>query len=602
MWRRGRVGRYGRNTRCGTWPDQQDRAGRVVHDEPGGPAQALRAQPRLVPVPRHDEQVRPGRGGYHHPFGTPFELEPVAARPRPCPSLAAAASSSSPAPAAASSSSRAAGSRARRPNRPAYAPRAASAASAEVTCSSVKSGPGRCQAKGRVHGRPARSPHRPRHIPNELGSRRRSTVLSLLGHGARPTARATARTSAAGTVSSPSLVNSPSSGADRWWEDAPPQQGGQRSGVGQVRADVDAEQHGQHGARPGRRGQRQQYQHGGQVVASRWPARRPAPPTPSSAGSEVPAGQQRAPAPAEPVVGHRLDHDAQAQHEQQERQVGGPHQGGGGDRAAGQRPHRQDRGPGARRPGGVDARRRREGEPGERQRHHRQRDHRQPGVPPARAARPPRSGRWRRTGRRRRTRRRWRPARAPPSARRTGRRPARWPRTPAGSSGWTRAAAARRSSPGGCTRTRAAWRRTSSRAAVANTTGVSSTTVASRLSTAVVTAARRRPGPGAAGAGRALARAIHAPQARNSPSSSHRCASTRIAARKPITGPSCRASAPAWLAGSAPAATRMTAAGTAATASGQPRGLVTAQASTPSRAISEIVSAAAEFSASVADE
>jgi hypothetical protein len=96
----------------------------------------------------------------------------------------------------------------------------------------------------------------------------------------------------------------------------------------------------------------------------------------------------------------------------------------------------------------------------------------------------------------------------------------------------------------------------------------------------------------------ALARAIHPPQARNSPSSSHRCASTRIAARKPITGASCLASAPAWPAGIAPAAIRMTAAGTAATASGQLRGLVTAQASTASRAISEIVSAAAAFSAS----
>ena len=35
----------------------------------------------------------------------------------------------------------------------------------------------------------------------------------------------------------------------------------------------------------------------------------------------------------------------------------------------------------------------------------------------------------------------------------------------------------------------------------------------------------------------ALVRAIQSPQARNSPSSSHRCASTRIAARKPMTGP-----------------------------------------------------------------
>ncbi len=57
-------------------------------------------------------------------------------------------------------------------------------------------------------------------------------------------------------------------------------------------------------------------------------------------------------------------------------------------------------------------------------------------------------------------------------------------------------------------------------AAVANTTGVSSTTVASRLSTAVIaeasakTAVSRRPGLPAA------QRAVPAPQARNRPSSS----------------------------------------------------------------------------------
>ena len=127
--------------------------------------------------------------------------------------------------------------------------------------------------------------------------------------------------------------------------------------------------------------------------------------------------------------------------------------------------------------------------------------------------------------------------------------------------------------------------------------------MASRLSTAVVTAAMtntcasslRDP------AGRdwpALVRAIHPPQARNSPSSSHRCASTKMAARKPITGPSCLASAPAPPTGIAPAAIKMTAAGTAATASGQPRGLTTAHASTASRAISETVSLTAAFSAS----
>lgn len=71
-----------------------------------------------------------------------------------------------------------------------------------------------------------------------------------------------------------------------------------------------------------------------------------------------------------------------------------------------------------------------------------------------------------------------------------------------------------------------------------------------------------------------------------------------MAARKPITGPSCLASVAAPPAGIAPAAIRMTAAGTAATASGQPRGLITAHASTASRAISETVSLTAAFSAS----
>src|SRR5947209_15096355 len=65
-----------------------------------------------------------------------------------------------------------------------------------------------------------------------------------------------------------------------------------------------------------------------------------------------------------------------------------------------------------------------------------------------------------------------------------------------------------------------------------------------------------------------------------------------------MTGPSCLASSAARAGEMASAAIRMTAAGTAATASGQPRGLATAQASTASSAISETVSAAAAFSAS----
>jgi hypothetical protein len=69
-----------------------------------------------------------------------------------------------------------------------------------------------------------------------------------------------------------------------------------------------------------------------------------------------------------------------------------------------------------------------------------------------------------------------------------------------------------------------------------------------------------------------------------------------MAARKPITGPSRRASAAAAPAEIAPEAMRTTAAGTAATASGQPRGLITAHASTPSRATTEAASASAPLS------
>jgi len=127
---------------------------------------------------------------------------------------------------------------------------------------------------------------------------------------------------------------------------------------------------------------------------------------------------------------------------------------------------------------------------------------------------------------------------------------------------------------------------------------VSSTTVASRLSTAVVTEAITNTWARSLRGLPALARAIQSPQARNSPSSSHRCASTKIAARNPMTGPSRLASSAAWAGEMAPAAIRMTAAGTAATASGQPCGLATAQASTASRAISETVSPATVFSAS----
>ena len=63
--------------------------------------------------------------------------------------------------------------------------------------------------------------------------------------------------------------------------------------------------------------------------------------------------------------------------------------------------------------------------------------------------------------------------------------------------------------------------RAPSRAAVANTTGVSSTTAASRLSTAVITEARTKTASSSRRGRPAAARAIQPPHARNSPSSSH---------------------------------------------------------------------------------
>ena len=129
---------------------------------------------------------------------------------------------------------------------------------------------------------------------------------------------------------------------------------------------------------PKRRGQRQQHQHGGQVVADvgqdRGQRRRR-----QQRGQRGAAGQQRRERPAEPVLCHRLDYYPQGQDEQQEGQVSGAQQAARRHRAAGQRPRRQHRRAGACRPGGIDARRRRDGEPGQRQRHHDQRDHRQRG-------------------------------------------------------------------------------------------------------------------------------------------------------------------------------------------------------------------------------
>jgi hypothetical protein len=124
-------------------------------------------------------------------------------------------------------------------------------------------------------------------------------------------------------------------------------------------------------------------------------------------------------------------------------------------------------------------------------------------------------------------------------------------------------------------------------------TGVSSTTVASRLSTAVIAEAAANTWASSRRGRPWLLRAIHVPHARNRPSSSQSWASTSTAARKPITGPSRSASARAACGVTAPVPTTRAAAGTAATASGQPHGRITAHASTASRAATETASAAA---------
>ena len=58
--RRGRRGRDGRDARRGLGPDQQDRAGGVIDDEPAGRAQAPGPEAGALAVARHHEQVGAG--------------------------------------------------------------------------------------------------------------------------------------------------------------------------------------------------------------------------------------------------------------------------------------------------------------------------------------------------------------------------------------------------------------------------------------------------------------------------------------------------------------------------------------------------------------
>jgi len=110
--------------------------------------------------------------------------------------------------------------------------------------------------------------------------------------------------------------------------------------------------------------------------------------------------------------------------------------------------------------------------------------------------------------------------------------------------------------------------------------GVSSTTVASRLSTAVVTDAaantRTNRRPGSPRDPRASSDANHA----NTPCTSARCARTRIAAKNPTVGPSSRICAKASVGDTTPASTTRPAAGIATTASDHPRGATIANTST----------------------
>ena len=121
---------------------------------------------------------------------------------------------------------------------------------------------------------------------------------------------------------------------------------------------------------------------------------------------------------------------------------------------------------------------------------------------------------------------------------------------------------------------------TPERAAVANTTGVSSTTVASRLRTAVTRAETANTSPSSV-TGRPFARrAMNAPAAANIPSASHSFESISTPARKAMVGAivvTCSQVSPQVM---SPVAATSRPAGAAATASGRPRGRMMANAST----------------------
>ena len=137
--------------------------------------------------------------------------------------------------------------------------------------------------------------------------------------------------------------------------------------------------------------------------------------------------------------------------------------------------------------------------------------------------------------------------------------------------------------------------RTPSRAAVANTTGVNNTTVASRLKTAVTTDAITNTATSSRSGRPFAARAIHPPHHANSPSSAHNWANISTAAKNPTTGANSASSLPASASEIAPMPTTIAAAGTATTASGQPNGRITAHASTATNKTTEHTSATTGF-------
>src|SRR5450631_1519172 len=125
--------------------------------------------------------------------------------------------------------------------------------------------------------------------------------------------------------------------------------------------------------------------------------------------------------------------------------------------------------------------------------------------------------------------------------------------------------------------------RTPSFAAVANTTGVSRTMVASRLSAAVTVAARTNTTPSRRWGEAWLTRAATPPRYVNTPSAFDRWDSTRMAARNPTVGPSAASSFQASDQETSPISTATTAAGTAIAASGNRAGRATANARTMAR-------------------